>query len=314
MGEKPLKGILDRSESESNATKHFAEQTALLSDLANYGSNLIMRAFNSSERGLADVVACGVLLKQVVAMIDATSTLVASGDAHAAQLTARAAFEASIYLDWILFSDTQAKATAYVVSNYREERLWANRAIHGTSEEEVFSTLAKSVGLDIHARHPSLSEAAVQQLARVNQVLSQPEFADVDKKFTAAKGRRKYDVDWTAVCGAKSIRHIAEQVGRLAEYEFFYSRGSQVTHSARFKDHVTFEPNQVHFIPIRNLRDIDSLLNFVVSTAMRAYQHTLAYFRPRELPAFARKYSADWRMPFLTVKKVNYQYQEKLKP
>src|SRR5882762_559537 len=95
MPEKPLAGILNREEASKHAQENFADQIALLRDLADYGSNLLFRAFNSSAKDLPSIVACGVLLKQVVAMLDAVYTLVAAGMVHAAFLPARAAFEAS---------------------------------------------------------------------------------------------------------------------------------------------------------------------------------------------------------------------------
>jgi hypothetical protein len=308
MREKPLAGILNREEAAKHADEHFRDQIALLRDLADYGSNLVVRAFNSSQKDLAAIVVCGVLLKQVVAMLDSVYALVSAGMVHAAFLPARAAFEASMYLDWVLFSDTERKATAYIVSNFRDERLWAQRAIKGTPEATVFESISKSFGLDIHARRPTLAGDAKKHLAEVNRILAQKEFAAMDKEFNLAKGKKKkYDLEWYQLCRAKSIRQVAEQAGRLGEYEFFYAKGSQITHTASYKDHIRFTKGQVvHFKPIRHLREIDTLLNFTVATALRTFQHTLKFYRYGELPAFSKKYVEDWRNPFLSVKKVTY--------
>lgn len=310
MPENPLTAILNREEAEKHAQEHFGDQVALLRDLSDYGSNLVIRAFNSSAKDLPPIIACGVLLKQVVAMLDAVHTLVAAGMVHAAFLPARAAFEASMYLDWLLFSDTERKATAYIVSNYRDERVWVARVTKGTSEEAIFDAMSKSIGLDIHARRPTLAADAQKHLAEVNRILPQRAFAAMDKEFDQAKGKKqKYDPEWYQLCGAKSIRQVAQQVGRLLEYEFFYSKGSQITHTASFKDHIRFTKGQVHFKPIRHLQGIDQLLNFVVAIAVRSFQNTLRYYRPGELAAFSKKYLDDWRKPFMTVKKVKYNFE-----
>lgn len=309
MREKPLEGMLNRKEATKHAQDNFADQIALLCDLANYGSNLVSRAYNSSQNDLPSIVACGVLLKQVVAMIDAVYLLVAAGTVHAAFLPARAAFEASIYLDWLLFSDTQRKATAYLVSNYRDERLWIARVTNGTAEAATFDALSKSVGLDIHARRPTLAADAAKRLLEINQILSQNDLARLDNEFTQAKGKkRKYDPEWYQLCGAKSIRQVAEQVGRLIEYEYFYSKGSQVTHTASYKDHIRITGKQVQFKPIRNLEEIDTLLNFIINISLRSFENTLKYYRPGELEAFRRKYIDDWREPFLSTKSIKYNY------
>lgn len=310
MLEKPLAGILNREEGAKHAQDYFADQIALLCDLANYGSNLVLRAYNSSKQDLPPIIACGVLLKQVVAMIDAVYTLVAGGMVHAAFLPARAAFEASIYLDWLLFSDTERKATAYLVSNYRDERLWTARVTKGTAEEAIFDALSKNIGLDIHARRPTLAADALKHLAEVNRILAQKIFAGLDKEFDHKRKRRKSDPEWYQLCGAKSIRHVAEQVGRLIEYEFFYSKGSRISHAASYKDHILFIGGQVRFKPICNLEGINELLNFIVNIALRSFENTLRYYRPGELEAFRQKYLNDWRKPFLSAKSVEYNFNQ----
>lgn len=167
MSEKPHKNILDRSEAAGHAEEHFSAQTKLLQELANYGSNLVIRAYHFSAKGIADAVVCGVLLKQIVSMLDAIETLVSSGAVHAAHLPARAAFEASLYLEWILVSDSEKKATYYYVSNLRQERLWASRTIHGTVESASFANAMKDLNFDIHQNRPSLLKEAQQHLGKL---------------------------------------------------------------------------------------------------------------------------------------------------
>lgn len=308
MREQPQSAILNREEPRAVAEQHFAKQTELLRDIANYGSNLVVRAFNSSPKKMADVIVCGVLLKQVVAMADAVEVLLVSGCGHAAFLPARTAFEASIYLDWILAGDSARRATRYLVGNYRDERLWAARAILGTTEETAFTQIAKTLGLNIHANRPTLSSDATAHLAEVNRILAQPELQVIDQEFTAAKKQRKRDPEWYELDGLKSIRQVAEKVGRLAEYEFFYSKGSQVTHTGSYKDHIRFAYGQVRFKPIRHLADINMLLNFIVSLSIGTYMKILKQYRPGELPAFSKKYLEDWRDPFQNVVSVKYDF------
>jgi len=308
MTEKPLKSLFDRDEACKEAQRYFSTQINLLQDLANYGSNLIARAYNSSKKALPDAVVCGVLLKQVVAMIDAVETLLASGIVHATFLPARAAFEASLYLEWILFSDTDRKAKCYLVSNLREERLWALRAISGTPEEKIFNSIVKDLDVDFHSKIPNLASDAKTHLAEVNSILARADFKSIDLEFEKLKLKRKADPQWYLLLGAKSIRQIAKAVLRLPEYEMFYAKGSRITHSASYKDHIKFSKGQVHFKPIRHLEGSDVLLNFLVSSALRTYQSVLGYYRQGELHAFAKKYVQDWRTPFLSTKRVKYNF------
>lgn len=308
MPERPHSAILNREEPRAVAEQHFSKQTELLRDITDYGSNLIVRAFNSSPKKMAEVVACGVLLKQIVAMVDAVEVLLSSGCGHAAFLPARTAFEASIYLDWIFAGDSERRATRYVVGNYRDERIWAARAIPGTIEEAAFTQIATTLGLDIHANRPTLASDAKAHLAEVNRILMQPELGAIDQEFTVAKGKRKHDPAWYELDGLTSIRKVAQAVGRLPEYEFFYSKGSQVTHTGSYKDHVHFADGQVRFKPIRHLADINMLLNFIVSLSMGTYVAVLKMYRPGELTAFRQKYIEDWRGPFQNVVSVKYDF------
>src|SRR5947207_6313178 len=107
MFEIPIKeeefgALLDRKSVIADVTRAFPEQMQLLRELTNYGTNLIPRAFSSSNKELKDVVLVGILLRQVVAMLDAIEVLTARGAVYAAGLQARALSEASIYIEWIM--------------------------------------------------------------------------------------------------------------------------------------------------------------------------------------------------------------------
>lgn len=308
MNEAPHPAILNRQEAQSVADQHFAKQTALLRDLANYGSNLVIRAFESSPKKMAEVVICGVLLKQIVAMADACEVLLTAGCGHAAFLPARAAFEASIYIDLILSGDSERRATRYVVANYRDERLWASRATPGTAEELAFMQVTQALGVDIHANRPTLANDASAHLKEVDRILAQPSLAAINQEFITARGKRKRDPEWYELDGIKSIRQVADTVGRSPEYDFFYAKGSQVAHTGTYKDHVRFADGQVVFKPVRHLADVNMLLNFIVSVCVGSYKRTLERYRPGETTAFTAKYVKDWREPFMNATPVKYNF------
>lgn len=257
---------------------------------------------------MSETVVCGVLLKQIVAMVDAVEVLLASGCGHASFLPARTAFEASIYLDWILLADCERRATRYIVANFRDERLWAARVIPGTEEEAIFRQISNTLGFDVYANRLTLPSEANNHLAEVNRILAQPDLEAIDQEFTRARGTNKHDPQWYQLDGLRSFKQVADQVGRLPEYEFFYSKGSQVTHTDSYKDHIRFADGQVIFKPIRHLSDVNVLLNFVVSVCLGAYMKVLKKYRPSELEAFSKKYLEDWRDPFQNVPSVKYEF------
>ncbi|MHB8814971.1 MAG: hypothetical protein ACYDAE_17100, partial [Steroidobacteraceae bacterium] len=96
--ETPHKTLLDRDAARKAMAQGFAPQLDMLTDVVNYTSNLIPRAYERSERKLRDVIVCFVLLKQFASMLDAVEVLARVGAIHAALVPARAAFEASLYI------------------------------------------------------------------------------------------------------------------------------------------------------------------------------------------------------------------------
>ena len=304
MPDSPLKTILDRVEPIMHLREHFAPQITLLKELANYGSNLIVRAFQSSDKGLGDALVCGVLLKQVVAMIDAVETLLSSACVHPAHLAGRALFEASIYLEWILRGDPEEKAICYYVSNLRAERTWALRAIRGTPEYQSFKAQTIDLDYDIHDSQPTLESEAKNHLDEVNRILSQPELRATDESFEKKKRKAKHEPRWYSGHGVASIRQLAKSIGRNAEYNLFYSIASKITHSASYKNHIRFAGKQIKFKPIRNLEGIGILLHFVFVATFRTYRVVLEHYRIGELASFGKKYLEEWRSSFLSIKAV----------
>jgi hypothetical protein len=308
MQEPPHLAILDREVARAAVDEHFAAQTALLRDVANYGSNLVVRSFEASPRAMADIIICGVLLKQVVAMIDALEVLLSAGCGNAAFLPARTAFEASVYIDWIMKSDSERRATRYLVANLRDERHWAKVAIPGTAEANSMNAVTSLLGLNVNSNRQELAADATNHLAEINRILAQGGLKAIDKEFDMARKGKMHDPAWYELDDVASVRQLAKLVNRLPEYTFFYSKGSQVAHSGRYKDHLRFGNQEVRFVPVRHIADINMLLNHACTSAFSTYKKVLERYRPGEVSAFGRKYLEDWQRPFMNAKDVNYVF------
>jgi hypothetical protein len=148
--------------------------------MVGYGTHLIIRAYNASEKDYVSMVVVAVLLKQIVSMLDAVEILMREGHSYPALLQVRAAFEASLEIDWILQSDSDNRARHYIVANVRDEALWANRLIPGTPERASFDA---AVG-PWQRSDPAKAEADGRtQLAAVQQILSKPEFSVINRLY-----------------------------------------------------------------------------------------------------------------------------------
>ena len=281
---------------------------AALRDVANYGSNLIVRAFVSSPRDMAAIVACYVFLKQIVAMVDAVHVLLSEGAGYASHLPARSAFEASLYLHYVIENDSERRAKRYYVADIREQKGWARKLIAGTPEAEELEELRKSIDVESFLGDPESTSVANSMLQDAARVLGQPELLAIDAEFDAIRRGRKRDVAWYALDGIPNIRQLAKHLGRLAEYETFYSRGSQAMHSGTYKDHVRFIDNQLHAIPIRHIMDFNHLIQSVLIVAVSSMRRVVERYRSGEINDLNRRYLTEWREAMMHTPTVNYKF------
>jgi hypothetical protein len=269
-------------------------------ELVNYGTNLIPRCFESSSRRRVDAVVLGILLKQVVTMLDGAEVLLSNGAAHAAKLQMRALFESVLYIHWILLSDDEKKGDYYYVRNLRRKRLWAERAQGTTKEGQTFIAMMNAIGVP---QNQEAAAAAAQQLPEIDRVLALPKFAQINADFDKLR-RGKNDVSWYRPLGAQNLREIAEAVGKLAEYVLVYSGASEVMHGSNYEDHVEFAAGRINFEPIRYLEDFGSVYHCCVTFTFATYRRILEIYRPDELPAFSRKYKEKWQKDYLVIPKI----------
>ena len=313
MKEQPFQRILDRDAGQSLAAQHLQPQIELLEDLVNYGTSLIARVLATKDqkaRTVGDLVAIGVLLRQIVAMGDGVHLSLTVGAIHNAVLSLRAGFEASLYLQWMLYSDLETKASHYYVGNLRQKRAWAQRATTGTKESVEFEAIVKQIGVDLKTLQPKWAAAAATQIGEIDKTLALPKYASINQAFDTEKKTKKkdrHDPNWYEVLGAPSIRSLAKTLHRAAEYELVYSKGSKVTHTSDLMPHVTVGDDQVSINPIRSLAGAQDLIVNTAGILIRTYKDVLSFYRNEELQAFSTKYLNDWQRPFLETPNIKIQ-------
>jgi hypothetical protein len=304
MKEKSLIKILDRDRFTVEAKQIFPKQIELLVDMVNYGTNLIVRAYDSSGKKLEDGIVIGVLLKQIISMIDTVQELVSKGIISPSKLQIRSAFEASLYIDWILKNESSKKAKYYYVSNLRNTRVWASRLLEGTKDNLAFSA---KLGVFAHIIAPQSipidqKEEAIKQIANIERILRINSYSSIDAEFEK-KSNKKTGVDpkWYTLLGISSIQKMAEDVGRVPEYIFDYSLGSEMMHTASYRDHIKFKKGNIIFEPIRHLNGSSSLLNSAITLCLHSYRVIIQHYRKGEFSNFTLKYKNDWRNAFLNI-------------
>lgn len=313
MKEAEFKSLIDREKNTNDAKQYFQDYIELLTDLVNYGSWLLPRAYDSSSKKLADVIILGVLLKQVIAMTDSVGILISNGAVYPTSLNIRAAFEASIFIDWMLNGNSEEKANYYYVSNLRDQRLWASRIIKNTPEEQQFSTEVQELASYFDYNSLITQETANNQLSEVNRILNQGSFKVVDDEFEKLRKKLKHEPVWyQTLAKPPTLRQLAKEVDRSFEYLFLYNTGSKTTHTAAYRDHVQFskhssEGTKIVFEPIRWLKGIEFAMKSTVGISLHTYKSIITYYRNGELQNFALKYKNDWQRTYLSVKTVEYK-------
>jgi hypothetical protein len=283
-------------------------QLVAVRSLVDYGSHLIERALAAKPQGVGNVIANGVFLKQVVAMADAVEILLAEGSVYACHLPARGAFEASLYLDYLLEKDTERRALRFYVGDIREQLSWARKAIPGTSEAKAHELLEHSIGMAIdRADRETTARLGLEE--RLTH-LERPDLKSIDEEFSARRGKAKFDPPWYSLDGIQSVRSLANHLSRLAEYEAFYSRGSQVMHAGTYRDHLSVQKGgEVAFIPIRHVSDMSALLRSVFTVTLSSYNKVVKAYLSEEAEAVRELYVRKWRRPFLDMPDINVEYK-----
>jgi hypothetical protein len=296
--EDPHKGLLDDEGATGFASEQLKPWTNLLRDLANYGSNLIPRAYSSSGKTLGDAIVIGILLRQLVAMIDAVEILSCRSAVHAAALDLRAMFEASVYIKWMLAGDRENKAAHYYVYNLRRLRLWAMRVQSGTAESASFKDIMNKAGLTVDE---TLGDIGKNQVQEIDRVLSQARFAAVHDTFQNWKKQHGRAAAWYSPLGVTNLRDMAVKVGSEPLYELVYGPGSEVMHTSNYGHHIGFTSGRVTFYSIRHPKAFSKTVRLTATIAMDVFMKILGEYREGECARFGQKYLEKWQKTYMNM-------------
>jgi hypothetical protein len=261
-----------------------------------------------SKRSLADAVILATLSRQVVSMLDGIEVLLSNGAVYAANLQLRALFEASVYIDWILDSDTERKAAYYYVHNLRRMRIGAGRLQPGSPEWQDFASVVKDFSIKIDEK---IADSATTRAKEIDEALSKPKYSGINKEFDECRKGKRYDPAWYAPLlpkGQRTLAAISKAVGRESLYRLLYSGASEVMHSSNYGHHLEYSDGKLTLLPIRLLKGFDITLSFSLSIAIHTYRRVLGTYRPAELSSsFPRKYLENWRTEFRNMPKIRYR-------
>jgi hypothetical protein len=297
--------LIDRAGPASDAEQHLAPQLELLEQMVNYGSNVILRCFRDSDRKIEDIVILTVLFKQSLSSLDAISVLLKNGASLACHQHLRTLWEAGLYLDWILKQDSKKRSDAYWVANIRRIRSQHLRGTPGSPDHAAF--LASLGDLAEDYLSPFTEEQAASEIEKANAILASDDFRDLNEHFEEFLKKRKFESSWHKPVGGQSVRGIACDLNRQAEYDIFYSLGSEMVHASSYGGHLGIDGSTVSMRGIRGLHEFSTVFSWSVTVMLRTIESVLTRYRPLEVPNFARKYVDEWRAPFRSAPNLSFE-------
>ena len=313
MKDEALTEILDRNGPKEYIAGHLNDSIALMKEIVNYGTNLILRCYNSSNKDEVDIVILCHFLKQGIMLLDAIEVQINSGSVLAAHITARSLLENYILTKWIIDDDTEHRALQFYVSSLRNKYLWAKRALSDSAEHEEFSSVFEKIGKGkIAEDYDDYENEEKKKIEAIDHILADPKFSGINTDLERCRGNLLYEIEWykTPDC-RRSIWKISIDIGMKAEYQVLYSHFSSVTHNAASDKHIAFDDDKIVFQPIRSIDNIGNVMMLAISYTIDLYRLILGKYRPAEITNFSNKYKDEWQERHLgivnPVTKVSYR-------
>lgn len=242
-----------RAESISDGAKFEAERKHLR-EVIDYGARLVERWVGATTKTDYTEACLYALTGQTLAMADAIEVLLGAGTAAAARVNARALFEAQLYATWILAKDTDRRALCWWAHVKRRERSNVARLLPSTAEGQELTKLLAAAQLSAAGMHdPAKQSLAQTDLARLDQRAKVAPWASI-----------KDTNQWYQAAGVNDIRALAADAGQEHLYVCFYKPLCRDVHSSNPDRWLALGKAQGHVEPIRTLRGIRMLLQFVI--------------------------------------------------
>jgi hypothetical protein len=294
MTEMAHPNVLDRNAPREFVQAEYAAQLEVLSEVVNYGTNLLVRCMATNKQRFESPIALSVL-SQAIRMLDGFHVLISVGAVDTAKLQQRAIFEAYLNLAWILREDSEKRSRDYLVWYLRRQLARLHRVKEGTEANNDLKTdlVAGSIPFDTSLFSSACNEVD-DHLDRIRSLLSTSPLKETSEQFDMLPPRQRH-APWYVLSGVNNLRMLAHRLNERAVYDVIYTELSDVAHALNMSDHVKVGSSVVEFEPVRNLADLRRDFVLTSSLAMQVYRVTLSYFRPEELPNFATKFATEWR-------------------
>ncbi|MGH8811523.1 MAG: DUF5677 domain-containing protein [Advenella sp.] len=303
--------LFDRAGARSLAESRLCDEIKVLSDVVEFGSNLILRFNNHTDRSefvFHEFIVGGSLLKQLVGMLDASVELLKIGHSFPALLPVRSAFEAYLYILLILQKDKDRRSRLYYIAEMHRRRQLNMDVLEGNSIPEGLRQDLQEVG---GKPPPPISDSAksllIDDIKSIDRLLEMPVHKSHNEIYLAKRGKRR-ELDWFKALGLESLWAVAKTVRKDGEYKLIYNPGSRAMHAQSYADQFETVNGISYLKPIRHLNHAYEIVDSIILMGRYVYSAIIKEYLPTEYDVFMAKFRADWRPYMLTGKRINYEY------
>lgn len=209
---------------------------------------------------------CVLLARHVAEELDAASVLVGKGCTSPCRSHLRSAFEAELSLRYILETDVERRAIAYIIKHAKDRIRGINRIDRNSDYGVQARKQMDEISLEVLNSIPTFDYESSRN--RIEQVLNREDYVEVHTEWKRTKAQSKRKPNWYALFdGPKSIRDLALHMDRGYWYDFLYSDWSNHLHAGSgmlnvAKDRSDESGDSSTFRPIRLPEELQLVLTY----------------------------------------------------
>ena len=307
MPTKALKPLLDRELSIAWAKSVIDIGSPLLQELVNYATNAFARCQGSTKGGENEDIAVLALYYHIIEMTDGIEALISQCCAIPAIPTLRSSFEALLSMEYILEpgGDYITRSLSWLADYIHKQQAAYERLDPSTTRGRQFLDATKADKVAQNIVPPDATEPS-EAAARLQSVLSRPQFAPIEAESKRWKRKYNRNPQWYALFGGPhNLERLAKRLQRPAQYGFLYRDWSMISHANDFSRLSTTSAKGAKVIKrLRDPANIRDLTAFALNFLLDATHEALAKFRPGEEQSHSRWSKTEVREDFLRISQV----------
>lgn len=276
--------------------KLFREQLGALSDLVQYGADLLMRAMIAAGTSRSQGLVLTVLFRQALVSADAAEVLLRQGAVDAAHLQLRALMEARWGLI-LAIRDPEKWGKQIYVTSLHEIASWARQAVPGTeahkANEEIRALVVKYGGEQVGEEEGRVVVDAIVD------VLQRDEHRELSNAFAAYEARQHRPPPWyydpSADKPLSSIWALTKEIGTTGEYKSIYRHASYFVHGGYSGTHMKHDALGGVVSPIRTPEGASQGILLTFSLLADCIRRVIDKWREGELAQYTKQYAEIWK-------------------